>query len=55
MTDQDVEDFIKFFDEETREGYCAYPDGQQLDCQDCTLCRKVLYDQMRQELKEIEI
>ena len=55
LPEQDIEDFIRYFHEETKDEYCAYPDGQQLDCQDCTLCRNVLYDQIREDLRKVEI
>ncbi len=55
LTEQDIDNFIRYFDEETKYEYCAYPDGQQLDCQDCSLCRHVLYEEIRNDLRQLDI
>ncbi|MCH1982495.1 hypothetical protein MCG98_16440 [Ruminococcus sp. OA3] len=52
MTEQEIEDFVRYLDKDTR-GYCVAPDQQNPDCCDCYLCRFTFFNQVREELKSL--
>lgn len=47
----EIENFIQKLDEYVRRNeMCVYPQGEDFDCMDCTICRQVFYDKIRDEL-----
>ncbi|MCQ5126567.1 hypothetical protein NE454_19355 [Blautia producta] len=54
MTEQDIEDFIRYYDQKTR-GMCVNPDCMTFDCCDCYLCRVAFFNQVRRDLKEMKL
>lgn len=50
MTDEEIEDFVRCLDADTR-CCCVAPDQQTSDCCDCYLCRLTFFNQVREELK----
>lgn len=52
MTDQDIEDFVRYLDADTR-CCCVAPDQQNPDCCDCYLCRVAYFERVREELKSL--
>ena len=51
MTSEEIEEFIRDLDEQTKD-MCVYPDKMTFDCCDCYLCRKDFIDHVREELRE---